>query len=540
MTQTQTHKREKKQSWKNDRQRENGIWTAGGIGLAFLFFLQAALAIPQLSATTDEPVHISAGYSYWQTRDFRMNPEHPPLAKLLAALPLFALNPKLDTSNKDWSTASEYPFGFAFLYGNDADRLLFWGRMPMIALAALGCLITFLFARDLFGPQAGTFAAGMYCFCPNLLAHGMLITTDVPLSTFALLTLYLFWRQPSRPGWHSSVLVGLALGAAMTCKFSGALLPILIMGLVAVRTIHQKSLRNAGSIARSFDRKQAIISEVQNLATMASASLLVITAAYLFSVSPIQYFKNMTLVNANHETGYQSYMLGQLSETGWWYYFLVAFIVKATVPTLIIISIAATKMFSGFIDSWGEIILLSAIAMYFVAVSAAADDLGVRYLLPIFPLIYVWGSRIVPSLWNKRFGRSAVCLLLVWQIWAAISSFPNYVPYFNELAGGAKKGPDILDDSNVDWGQSLKQVADYVQTKRITNFVLCPFSGFDNPAYYGLNSVVQAPKQLVSSPPGPGTYIISGHNVAWMKAVSSAWRTYQPVDQVGGMWVYRF
>src|SRR5947207_5393748 len=95
------------------------------------FCLQALLALPKLSASTDEPVHLSAGYSYWQTRDFRLNPEHPPLAKLIASLPLLFMKPKLDTSSKDWESASQGPFGFNFLYGNDADRLLFWGRIPM-------------------------------------------------------------------------------------------------------------------------------------------------------------------------------------------------------------------------------------------------------------------------------------------------------------------------------------------------------------------------------------------------------------------------
>src|SRR5437588_6138451 len=116
------------------------------ISFIFVFCIEALLAASRLSATSDEPLHLAAGYSYWQTRDFRINPEHPPLAKLLAALPLLVLGPNLDTSSKDWLAASEYPFGFAFLYGNDADRLLFWGRVPMVVLAAAGGLITFLFA----------------------------------------------------------------------------------------------------------------------------------------------------------------------------------------------------------------------------------------------------------------------------------------------------------------------------------------------------------------------------------------------------------
>src|SRR5215471_18124754 len=92
-----------------------------------IFCLQALLAIPRLSATSDEVPHLASGYSYWKTADFRMNPEHPPLAKLLAAVPLFALRPRFGTESQSWKVADEVAFGPEFLYGNDADRLLFWG-----------------------------------------------------------------------------------------------------------------------------------------------------------------------------------------------------------------------------------------------------------------------------------------------------------------------------------------------------------------------------------------------------------------------------
>src|SRR5689334_17648421 len=97
-----------------------------------------------------------------------------------------------------------------------------------------------------------------------------------------------------------------------------------------------------------------------------------------------------------------------------------------------------------------------------------------------------------------------------------------------------------MDDSNVDWGESLKEVAGYVKARQITNVVLCPFAGFDNHGYYGLPAVVRAPKQLVFKTPDPGTYVISAHNIAWMKTVDSSWRTYRPIDRIGGMWVYKF
>src|SRR5262245_25044373 len=126
------------------------------------FCLQALSALPRLSATNDESVHLAAGFSYWKTRDFRMNQEHPPLAKLIAAFPLLFINPTIDTTGDEWKTGSQYQFAFNFLYQNDADRLLFASRAAMIVLAAVGLVITYLWARDLFGVPAGFFAAGLY------------------------------------------------------------------------------------------------------------------------------------------------------------------------------------------------------------------------------------------------------------------------------------------------------------------------------------------------------------------------------------------
>src|SRR6516225_3537987 len=114
------------------------VLNIAAISCIVIFCLQAFLAAPRLSATSDEPLHLAAGYSYWQTRDFRMNREHPPLAKLVAALPLLVLRPRLDTSDQSWKSSAEDLFGLKFLYGNDADRLLFWSRAGMILIAALG------------------------------------------------------------------------------------------------------------------------------------------------------------------------------------------------------------------------------------------------------------------------------------------------------------------------------------------------------------------------------------------------------------------
>jgi 4-amino-4-deoxy-L-arabinose transferase-like glycosyltransferase len=211
---------------------------------------------------------------------------------LLAALPLLMMHPKLDTSGDIWAagTAGQSLFGFIFLYSNDADRLLYWGRVPMIMLAALGAVFTFLWARDLFGPSAGILAAGLYSFSPNLLAHGMLVTSDVPVATFIMMTLYLFWKGFEKPLWYVHLATGLALGAAMTTKFSAALLPIILIVI---------------SFAR-FGR-----SAIERLIVMAIGSLVVIEVSYLFTASPLLYFRNLIGVNAYVIQNYPIYLFGQ-------------------------------------------------------------------------------------------------------------------------------------------------------------------------------------------------------------------------------------
>src|SRR4029079_9801392 len=115
------------------------------------------------------------------------------------------------------------------------------------------------------------------------------------------------------------------------------------------------------------------------------------------------------------------------------------------------------------------------------------DDLGVRYLLPIFPLLFVWCSRIVVELNRKPAGIALALLLVIWQARAALWAFPNYIPYVNEIAGGAKSGIYYLDDSNVDWGQGMKQTAAYINTHHRQNVELLPFSPFDCPQCYGMD-----------------------------------------------------
>jgi hypothetical protein len=198
-----------------------------------------------------------------------------------------------------------------------------------------------------------------------------------------------------------------------------------------------------------------------------------------------------------------------------------------------------------FMDIWGETLILGTVLSYVVALMIGADDLGVRYLLPIFPLLFVWGSRIVVDLSQKKVGLALVVLLAGWQARTALGAFPNYIPYFNELVGGASAGIRYLDDSNVDWGQGMKQVAEYVRSHHLENVEILPFSPFDSPRYYGVDRPrrddMDTYKVMISEQRHPGIYIVSSHHLIRMMYIRPEWNPRNAVDRIGdSLWVYRF
>jgi hypothetical protein len=222
------------------------------------------------------------------------------------------------------------------------------------------------------------------------------------------------------------------------------------------------------------------------------------------------------------------------------------FPVKATIPLLVTVVLASVHLLvKRFIDFRGELLILATIVTYALGVSMGADDLGVRYLLPVFPLLFIWGSRIVVSFKNARAGAALLLILLAWQAQTALRAFPNYISYFNEAAGGAKAGLYYLDDSNVDWGQGMKQAAQYVRDRNLQSVELLPFSPFDSPRFYGINRPkrddLDTYRMMISDNRHPGVYIVSAHHLIRMMNIRPEWNPQNAIDRIGdSLWVFRF
>ena len=221
--------RKKRELAKRARRREKLLL---GVLLCAIFF-QEFCSARLLTASSDETMHLPAGYTYWKTGDFRLNPEHPPLIKLLAALPLLPMNPYVKWDDPTWSgdPPDQVRFGVRFLYSSDsvlgkgaADQMLFWARLPVMLLSVLLGWYVFAWARALYGTNAGLAALFLYAFCPNILAHSRFVTMDLGLSCFFVMTIYYVWRFARFGGRRNVALAGVALGLALATKFSAIIL----------------------------------------------------------------------------------------------------------------------------------------------------------------------------------------------------------------------------------------------------------------------------------------------------------------------------
>ena len=467
--------------------------------------LQIVLGSRLLSATFDETTHLPAGYSYLKTGDFRLNPQHPPLIKLLAALPLLPLAPDVHLDDPAWNAASpdEWAFGYRFLYAQDADRLLFWGRLPIALLALVLAGYVGCWARELFGNAAGLLALFLCVFSPTVLAHARFVTMDVGLACFSTMALYHLWRRLRGGGRRHIVLAGIGLGLALAAKFSGVVLVVSFAALIAAQVAAGGGASPGGMTDRL--RRAALL-----LPALALSALIVVQASYFFSADPLLYVKGLAAVQADHDPAYPYYLLGEFRPGGWWYYFALAFLFKTPLPTLLLLPLAVYLALRGprrpVVD---ELCLALPAALYFVVTSAFADNLGVRYLLPVYPLLFVFASRVAPWALQHAARRIALALLVAWYAGSALWIFPDQLAYFNELAGGPARGHRVLDDSNIDWSQDLKRLKTHLDERGIGRIKL-HYGPNIAPDHYGIDAVPLSNAEWAGDPP-PGVYAIGTH-----------------------------
>jgi hypothetical protein len=204
--------------------RARYFWIAADLLLSIMAGVGISSGV-QENATADEAVNLSAGFSYLTLRDYRMDPEHPPLGKMQNAIPLLFLKPHLPTEDANWASGDEYPFGNKFLYENrvPAEELLFSARAITILITLLLGIQIAVLTRAYFGVNAALFAVLLFCFEPTILAHSRYVTNDVLISLCILSACGCWATCVEERSGRSLIFTGLTVGAALSSKFSGVL-----------------------------------------------------------------------------------------------------------------------------------------------------------------------------------------------------------------------------------------------------------------------------------------------------------------------------
>jgi 4-amino-4-deoxy-L-arabinose transferase-like glycosyltransferase len=481
------------------------------------------LAVRQQSPTWNEPYHLLAGLRYCQLDDLGINPEHPPLAKWLAALPLLALPLRQPPGPRGTSKQEANVAARQFLFSQHADSLLFRARLAEGTFALALALLVFEIGYRWFGPATGLLALLITIFEPNLLAHGMLVTTDVGLSCCLLAAVYAFYRYAQQRSAVRLLECGFVVGLALAVKHSGILaLPILFF--LALTEIAARRLSSGSSTraTRSFERE--VLAWMVALLVISLISVAVLWAFYGFRYAARPDGLRMTPSLAEFVRGLKSplesrmilglarwrllpesylygladvlitsagprptFLFGRLYPRGQWFYFPAAFFIKSTLGFwgLLLLSLMARALRSSLVRR--QVIFLTIPPVLFFAVSISSGlNIGVRHILPVYPFFLLLTAAGAWQLAKRRPRWAWVVAGLVGiHVFSSLRAFPDYLAYSNELFGGPANTYRVLTDSNVDWGQGLITAEHYLSQRHTTNCWLAYFGSAD-PDYYHL------------------------------------------------------
>ena len=513
------------------------------------------------SPSIDEVGHMAAGLSHWQLGKFDLYHVNPPLVRMVAAVPVLWAQPKYD-----WSQFSDVPgartefdVGRTFIAENGERSfwMFTWARWACIPFSLLGGYVCFRWARELYGDWSGLLALTLWCFGPNILANGQMITPDLGATALGVTASYLFWKWLKRPDWPIALGVGVALGLVLQTKMTW----IILFGLWPALWLLWRLSERPRDSARDW-LKQGL-----QLGLIFLASLILLNLAYDFEGSferlgdysfvsdsfagpansgmgdgargnrfagtwmavlpvpaPTNYLQGIDVQKRDFEGHFNSYLRGEWRKQGWWYYYLYALTIKVPLGVWLLALLAAFLGLTrrGYAAAWRDEITVLAPAVVVLAFVSAQTGFNhhSRYVLPILPFFFVWMSKAARALEKKK--RVAALVsggAVAWAVASSLLVYPHSLSYFNELAGGPANGSEYLLDSNIDWGQDLLYLRDWLKEHPEARPLKMAYFGFFDPRVAGIE--FELPPKGETSPeesvwpnaqdigPHPGWYAVS-------------------------------
>ena len=544
-----------------------GPRVAAVILLAALAGLAGSAAFHQ-SVAIDELAHIGAGVSYWQKLDLRMNPEHPPLAKLLAAAPLVLRGVRADYQSYTWNWSgqspfnpmlAEWPFGASVVERwNRREATVRWARFPMLLLLLATGLVIFRFGERLSDGWGGAFALCWFATMPAFLTFGPLVLTDTAVALFSMAALWTFatmWREQSRA---ATFRFAVALALALLSKFSAGMLLFVFAAFPFVlrwaplagqpQAAEFKAWRRRGrriawkavfwaallvyavEFALSWNQPTDLLKIIGGgWAAMALRRLLLPAVTYLggvalFAVGSVR----------------PAYLLGHTYPHGVWFYFPVVTLFKSTLAFL---GALALGLAAGLAGRWGKAratgiragmefhwrALWLGMAVVTLGCLISPMTISIRHFtvpLALTCLLLAPVPRLLGNLRQagRRWARAGVWIaaaLAAASLVTVVRAWPFYMPFLNSLAGG-RPGYELVSDSNLDWDTELPEVERFVQAHGLKNVLIDSYNVLDSSAYVPQGRLWECQKAKADDG-GRWAFVSAnqfydGENCAWLLA----------------------
>jgi hypothetical protein len=424
-------------------------WPA--LTLALLSVASVAMCVWEAaddSPTIDEPVYVTAGLTGLVRHDLRLNPQHPPLAKVLAAVPVLAEDPALP-AGAVWKAARHRIYSRSFLYQarhqGELREITFLSRLVPILELVLTGLVVYALARRLAGPAGGVFAAALWLLDPFVIGLGHLDGIDLPFTLAVLATALATVRWLERRSLLRAVAIGLACGAALTLRDTG---PLVLA--VAVLTVAVLSRR------------------IRPVLTVVGVAFVFVWLVYLAldpaftlhhpNVLPQRYIDGFRAVAAAHADNRGVFLLDRHWRSAHWYLWPASLLIKVPVTLVAAYALAPFFLRKERSEARRRVYLAAIPAAVVLGVFTAFSPvyLGFRYMLPVLALATVLVAPLI------RARRLLPAVLVAGSALLTATSLPNSIAWTEPPFRPAYR---YVTDANLDWGQDSYRLQRWARDK---------------------------------------------------------------------------
>lgn len=450
---------------------------------ALALHLYAGLSFIKISAPTyDETVHLSSGYSHIAGGKYKMNiMDHPPFSEMLSALPLFSYKLNSFMNHPYFSVKAPYHYGDLFIFNNtkSAKTMVNTARIfTFIIWTVLFSIFIFFFSKKFHSFESAAFSLIIFAFMPVFISNNALITTDSSAALFYFISFYFgamaslnLSSQLSRKKIFIYLCAaGFFTGLAMSSKFSMVIIAPIVIGIWGIDFF----------LIRKADFKKFFVF------VGVYALLAVFTLALVYKFDLALYIEGLMSTLERVNDGRPSFVWGHYSMNGVLWYFPLAFLIKTPVFVLLC---AALGFIAIALKPQKKYIWIVIPFVFYALISITSRlQIGIRHILPLMPFLCVIGSIGAAEFYKNKKILVVLTFSVLLSFVFLFKTHPFYLSYFNSIIGGPENGYKYLADSNLDWGQDVRELSRYLKENGNPPIIFAYF-GVARPEYYGIKYV---------------------------------------------------